>query len=147
MSKSTNHEADQTVKFHVSIKEWDDMYDENNKTFDNYQKKSLEKSLNGILNKELFSWRFKVYCMNKVKERNNLIARSHTEALSSSQRTLVSDNFLKIINLKNIHVNIIPMVLLAEFIIFLGMNIFDSDFDDIDNKLSNFFLRERKIIM
>jgi hypothetical protein len=36
MSKSTNHEADQTVKFHVSIKEWDDMYDENNKTFDNY---------------------------------------------------------------------------------------------------------------
>jgi hypothetical protein len=107
----------------------------------------FEKSLNGILNKELFSWRFKVYCMNKVKERNNLIARSHTEALSSSQRTLVSDNFLKIINLKNIHVNIIPMVLLAEFIIFLGMNIFDSDFDDIDNKLSNFFLRERRIIM
>jgi hypothetical protein len=33
MSKSTNHEADQTVTFHVSIKEWDDMYDENNKTF------------------------------------------------------------------------------------------------------------------
>jgi hypothetical protein len=40
----------------------------------------FEKSLNGILNKELFSWRFKVYCMNKVKEKNNLIARSHTEA-------------------------------------------------------------------
>ena len=36
MSKSTNHEADQTVTFHVSIKEWDDMYDENNKTFENY---------------------------------------------------------------------------------------------------------------
>ena len=81
--------------------------------------------------------------MNKVKEKNNLIARSHTEALSSS---LVSENFLKIIYLKNLHVNIIPMVLLAEFIIFLGMNIFDSDFDDIDNKLSKFFLRDRKII-
>jgi hypothetical protein len=104
----------------------------------------FEKSLNGILNKELFSWRFKVYCMNKVKERNILIARSHTQALSSSQSTIVADYFHKIIKMKDINVNIIPLVLLPEFIIFLGMNILDSDFDDIDNKLSNFFFTRKK---
>jgi hypothetical protein len=85
--------------------------------------------------------------MNKVKERNILIARSHTQALSSSQSTIVADYFHKIIKMKDINVNIIPLVLLPEFIIFLGMNILDSDFDDIDNKLSNFFLRERRIIL
>jgi hypothetical protein len=67
--------------------------------------------------------------------------------------TLVSENFFQIKNLKKLNVNITGMVLLPEFIIFLGMNIFESDFDDIDNKLSNFFFsrkkdnfRDRKII-
>jgi hypothetical protein len=104
----------------------------------------FEKLLNGILNKELFSWRFKVYCTNKVKGKKDLLARSHSAALSSSQMTLVSENFFQIINLKKLNVNITGMVLLPEFIIFLGMNIFESDFDEIDNKLSNFFFSRKK---
>ena len=44
--------------------------------------------LNGILAKELFSWRFKVYCTNKRKEKNILNGRSHTVAVSWSNMTL-----------------------------------------------------------
>ena len=33
MSKSTQHEADETFSIQLSIKEWNDMYDENKKTF------------------------------------------------------------------------------------------------------------------
>jgi hypothetical protein len=104
----------------------------------------FEKLLHGILNKELFSWRFKVYCTNKVKRKKDLLARSHSAALSSSQMTLVSEIFFHIFNLKKLNVNITRMVLLPEFIIFLGMNIFESDFDEIDNKLSNFFFEKER---
>jgi hypothetical protein len=45
MSKSTQHEADETFSIQLSIKEWNDMYDENKKTFVNYH---------GLLHKRLF---------------------------------------------------------------------------------------------
>jgi hypothetical protein len=36
MSKSTKHEADETFSIQLSKKEWNDMYDEDKKTFENY---------------------------------------------------------------------------------------------------------------
>jgi hypothetical protein len=56
----------------------------------------------------------------------------------------ISNNFLKITNEKKFKVDVIALVLMAEFIIFLGMNIFDTDYDEIDNKLSNFVFKRKK---
>ena len=36
MSKSTKHVADETYSIQISNKEWNDMYDKNNNTFENY---------------------------------------------------------------------------------------------------------------
>jgi hypothetical protein len=56
----------------------------------------------------------------------------------------ISNNFLKITNEEKFKVDVIALVLMAEFIIFLGMNIFDTDYDEIDNKLSNFVFKRKK---
>jgi hypothetical protein len=45
MSKSTKHVADETYTIQISKKEWNDMYDENKKTFENYH---------GLLHQRLF---------------------------------------------------------------------------------------------
>jgi hypothetical protein len=103
------------------------------------QPKNCLKFVNGILDNELFSCRFKVYCTYKLKDKKNLFGRAHTEALSQSQVTHISNIFLKITNEK-----IVALVLMLEFIIFLGMNIFDSDYDEIDNKLSTFAFKKKK---
>ena len=36
MSKSTKHVADETFSIQLSKQEWNDMYDKNNNTFENY---------------------------------------------------------------------------------------------------------------
>ena len=56
----------------------------------------------------------------------------------------ISNNFLKITNEEKFKVDVIALVLMAEFNIFLGMNIFDTDYDEIDNKLSNFVFKRKK---
>jgi hypothetical protein len=45
MSKSTKYVADETYTIQISKKEWNDMYDENKKTFENYH---------GLLHQRLF---------------------------------------------------------------------------------------------
>jgi hypothetical protein len=104
----------------------------------------FEKFVNGILDNELFSWRFKVYCTKKLKDKNILFGRTHSEAISRSQETHISNIFLKFTNEKKFKVDVVALVLVPEFIIFLGMNIFDSDYDEIDNKLSTFAFTKKK---
>jgi hypothetical protein len=104
----------------------------------------FEKFVNGILDNELFSWRFKVYCTKTLKNKNILFGRAHTEALSQSQVTHIANIFRIITNEKKFKVEVVALVLMPEFIIFLGMNIFDSDYDEIDNKLSTFAFKKKK---
>ena len=65
MSNSTRHEADETFSIQLSKIEWNDMYDEDKKTFENYHGLlylRLFERLGGY-SPFKFSWRFKVYCM------------------------------------------------------------------------------------
>ena len=73
-----------------------------------------------------------------------LCGRFHCGALSQSQATIVSTSLLDQLKVYNLHLSVIAAVFLPEFIIFLGMNLFDSNYDDIDNKLSNFFMKKNK---
>ena len=72
-----------------------------------------------------------------------LCGRSHCGALSQSQATIVSTSLLDQLKVYNLHLSVVAAVFLPEFIIFLGMNLFDSNYDDIDNKLSNFFFMKK----
>ena len=58
--------------------------------------------------------------------------------------THISNIFRIITNEKKFKVEVVALVLMPEFIIFLGMNIFDSDYDEIDNKLSTFAFKKKK---
>ena len=105
---------------------------------------NFEKFLISILKKELFSWRFKFFCLNKKILKDILCGRSHCGALSQYQATVVSTSLLDQLKVYNLHLSVVAAVFLPEFIIFLGMNLFDSNYDDIDNKLSNFFMKKNK---
>jgi hypothetical protein len=58
--------------------------------------------------------------------------------------THISNIFRKFTNEKKLKVEVVALALMPEFIIFLGMNIFDSDYDEIDNKLSTFAFKKKK---
>ena len=78
--------------------------------------------------------------MNKKRLKDILCGRSHCGALSQSQVIIVSTNLFDQLKVYNLHLTVVAALFMPEFIIFLGMNLFDSNYDDIDNKLSNFFL-------
>ena len=117
----------------------------------------FEKFMEGILKKELFSWRYRIFLSNVRKYLDNLNERAHIVALSNTQQLKASSHFNDYLkkneqtfeiyfteHKKRKSEELITLVLMPEFIIFLSMDIFNTEFDDIDNKLCNFLFFKKK---